>query len=282
MAFRIHEWLLATWGLSIPIPAYFPLLALGFITGVYVIVREARREGIEVHNMLDMFLYAGIGIGVGARLFVVLPRFDYYLAHPQEVFLITETGLASHGGFLASLAIIIVYIMYQGLPFLPLADALPAGFGLGLFFTRIGCFLEGSCYGVVTQLPWGVCFPIRSVAYAGSLQERLVTSGEPLTPPLHPTQLYSATAGLCLFALALWLAPRKRFQGEVFFGGLLFYAVTRIFIDALRGDLGGETLFFGLLPTTQLITAFLGIAALLGLGYLSWRFKRAGQVGHLV
>ena len=245
MAFRIHEWLLTTWGLNIPIPAYFPLLALGFIAGVYVSVREAQRTGIGVHHLLNMYLYAALGI-------------------------------------LAGLAVLVVYVTSRGLPLLAFADTLPAGFGLVLFFARIGCFLEGSCYGVVTRLPWGVRFPLGSVAYAGLLQERFVTRGERLTPPLHPTQLYSAAAGLGLLALAVWLARRKRFQGEVFFGGLLFYAATRIVIDAFRGDLGDETLFFGLLPTTQLITALLGIAALLGLGYLSWRFKRAGRVGHCV
>ncbi|MBI4588257.1 MAG: prolipoprotein diacylglyceryl transferase [Candidatus Rokubacteria bacterium] len=282
MAFRIHEWLLTTWGLSIPIPAFFPLLALGFIAGVYVSVREARRAGIDAHQVLDLFLYAALGIIVGARLFVVLPRLDYYLAHPKEIFQITEAGLASHGGFLAGMALITIYAACRGLPFLAVADALPAGFGLFLFLARVGCFLEGSSYGVVTELPWGVRFPSGSVAYAGLLHERLVRGGEPLTPPLHPTQLYSAAAGLCLFALALWLAPRKRFQGEVAFLGLSFYAATRMGIDTLRGDLGDETLFFGLLPTTQLITAALGLAALLGLGYLSWRFKSAKRVGHLV
>jgi phosphatidylglycerol:prolipoprotein diacylglycerol transferase len=281
MAFRIHEWVLTTWGWSIPIPAYFPLLGIGFIAGVYVTAREAQRMGIDVHHILNMCLYASIGMLVGARLFIVLPRLDYYLAHPKALFLITETGLASHGGFLAGLAIIMAYAKYRGLPLLTLTDALPAGFGLGLFFTRIGCFLEGSCYGVVTQLPWGVRFPVKSVAYTDLLRERLVGGGESLTPPLHPTQLYAAAAGLCLLALALWWAPRKRFQGEVFFGGLLFYAATRIVIDALRGDLGAETLFFGFLPTTQLITALLGIVGILGLGYLSWRFKRADVAGHL-
>jgi phosphatidylglycerol---prolipoprotein diacylglyceryl transferase len=282
MAFRIHEWLLSSWGVSVPIPAYFPLLALGFIAGVYFIAREAQREGIDIDYSLDLLLYAGIGIVVGARLFIVLPHLDYYLAHPKEIFLMAESGLASHGGFLGGLAVIIAYVWYRSLPFLTLADALPAGFGLGLFFARIGCFLEGSCYGVVTELPWGVRFPPRSIAYAGSWQAGVVANGEPLTPPLHPTQLYAALAGLGLFLLALRLAPRKRFHGGVFFGGALFYAVTRLLIDTLRGDLRGETLFFGLLSTTQLITAILGIASLLGLGCLSWRFKRLTQVRQLV
>jgi phosphatidylglycerol:prolipoprotein diacylglycerol transferase len=165
---------------------------------------------------------------------------------------------------------------------LAVADALPAGIGAILFFARIGCFLEGSCYGVVTQLSWGMQFPRGSVVYAGLLQEGLLTSGEPLTPPLHPTQVYSAAAGLCLVALAWWLAPRKRFPGEVFFGGLLFYAATRGGIDVLRGDFGGETLVFGLLPTTQLITASLGVMALLGLSVLAWRCKRVGRMSQLV
>jgi prolipoprotein diacylglyceryltransferase len=109
-----------------------------------------------------------------------------------------------------------------------------------------------------------------------------VASGEQLTPPLHPTQLYAAAAGLCLFALAWWLSRHKRFSGEVFFGSLLFYAGTRLGIDMLRGDFGGEALFFSLLPTTQLITAVLGIIAVLGMVLQTWRFKRTAPAGQLV
>jgi phosphatidylglycerol:prolipoprotein diacylglycerol transferase len=282
MAFRFHEWLSTAWGFTIPIPAYFPVLALGFIVGACVIVYEAQRAGIEAPTALDMFLYVGIGIIIGARLFIVLPHFDYYLAHPREMFHISEAGLASHGGFLVGFALVLAYVAYRGLPFLTVADTLPAGVGLILFFARIGGFLEGSCYGAVTQLPWGVRFPVGSIAYAELLQQRLVASGEQLTPPLHPTQLYAAAAGLCLFALAWWLSRHKRFSGEVFFGSLLFYAGTRLGIDMLRGDFGGEALFFGLLPTTQLITAVLGIIAVLGMVLQTWRFKRTAPAGQLV
>src|SRR5712691_3780392 len=110
MAFRIHEWLLTTWGVSIPIPAFFPMLALGFITGIWISVRQARRAGIDPHRMLDMFLYAALGIVVGARLFVVLPRLDDYLARPGEIFQLAEAGLASHGGLLAGVAVIVAYV----------------------------------------------------------------------------------------------------------------------------------------------------------------------------
>jgi len=269
MAFRIHEWLLAQWGLSIPIPAYFPLLALGMIAGMYVIGREARRQGIDINEMITLFAYGLVAVAIGSRLYVVVENLDHFLAHPREIFFFTETGLASHGGFLAGLLVIVVFVRVRRLPFLRLADALPAGFGLGYFFARIGCLLEGSCYGVVTHLPWGVRFPPGSVAYGNPPAEQaLVTGGPMLTPPLHPTQLYAAAAGLCLFALALWLAPRKRFHGEVFFAGLLFYSATRVPIDALRGDLGGLTVVFGFLPSIQLVTVCIGLVALLGLGYL--------------
>ena len=277
MAFRIYDWIVATWGWSIPIPAYFPLLAVGFVAGVFVVVRDARRLGIDADHVLTLCLYAGTGIFVGARLFVILPRLDYYVAHPGAIFEITEAGLASHGGFLAGVAVIVVYAGSRHLPLLRLADALPRGFAVGLFCARIGCFLEGSCYGVVTRLPWGVRFPAGSVAYGGPRQTPLLGGDVALTPPLHPTQLYAAAAAVCLFVLASWIAPRRRFQGEVFFGSLLFYGGTRLAIDALRGDLSGETVFFAVLPTTQLINALIGLAGVLGLACLFWHFKQVGR-----
>jgi phosphatidylglycerol---prolipoprotein diacylglyceryl transferase len=281
MAFRIHDWVDATWGWSVPIPAYFPLLGIGFVVGVYVIVGEARRLGIDANHVLNLFIYATVGIFLGARLFVVLPRLDHYLANSGEMFRITEAGLASHGGFLGGLAVLVAYAAWQRLPLLRLADTLPGGFAVGLFFARIGCFLEGSCYGRITALPWGVRFPAGSVAYGDASRAGLAGGAPTLTQPLHPTQLLAAAAAVCLFALALSLARRRRFDGEVFFGGMLFYGCTRLAIDALRGDLGGESLFFGVLPTTQFVNALVGLAAALGLGYLSWRFKRTERVAQL-
>ncbi len=281
MAFRIHDWVQATWGWSVPIPAYFPLLGIGFILGVCVIVRDARRLGIDANHVLNLFVYAAVGIFLGARLFVVLPRLDHYVEHPGEFFQITETGLASHGGFLGGFVVLLAYAAWHRLPLLRLVDSLPRGFAVGLFCARIGCFLEGSCYGLVTGLPWGVRFPAGSVAYGDAPRGALAGGGGALTPPLHPTQLYAAVAAVCLFFLAQWLARRKRFGGEVFFGGLLFYGWMRLAIDALRGDLGGESLFFGVLPTTQLVNALVGLAAALGLAYLSWRFKRTDRLARI-
>jgi len=281
VAFRIHDWVQATFGWSVPIPAYFPLLSLGFIIGIWVIVRDARRLGIDAAHVLNLFAYASVGIFLGARLFVVLPRLDHYLGRPGEIFQITESGLASHGGFLGGLVVLLAYVAWYRLPLLRLGDSLPRGFAVGLFFARIGCFLEGSCYGVVTSLPWGVRFPEGSVAYGDAPLTGLALRGEALTSPLHPTQLYSAAAAVGLFFLAQWLARRRRFVGEVCLSGLLFYGWTRLAIDALRGDLGGESVFFGVLPTTQMLNALVGLAGALGLAYLAWRSKTADRVAEI-
>jgi phosphatidylglycerol:prolipoprotein diacylglycerol transferase len=104
-----------------------------------------------------------------------------------------------------------------------MADIMAPSLALGLFLTRIGCFLNGCCYGKPTDLPWGVTFPPE--AFGGRL------FGE---TPLHPAQLYSSLAGLLILLLLLLYDRRPRAEGQVFSLYLILAGLARFLLDFVR------------------------------------------------
>jgi phosphatidylglycerol:prolipoprotein diacylglycerol transferase len=134
-----------------------------------------------------------------------------------------QGGLTLYGGIVAGTVVGLTAARQMSLPMWTVADALTPAFALGTVFGRIGCFLNGCCYGVPTTLPWGVRFPADS--FAGL---------EFGNAPLHPSQLYFALAGLVLFGVVWALRKRLDTPGFVFWSFLLMFALVRIPLDATR------------------------------------------------
>jgi phosphatidylglycerol:prolipoprotein diacylglycerol transferase len=118
-------------------------------------------------------------------------------------------------------------------------DLIAPQIALGYAITRVGCFLNGCCYGEATSLPWGVEFPPGSGAgrYIGELSFAAFFSGQPDTViRLHPVQLYAVAVNLVIFVVLLLAWRRRRFDGQIFWGYLILYAVYRFAMEFLRGD----------------------------------------------
>ncbi len=166
--------------------AYGSILALGFIAGGILILWKARREGISLDRVIELFCLTIFSALVGARGLDVLIHLPFYREDPFKVFRLWEGGLTFYGGFLLAVGMGIAYMRWYRLPIWKMADLFGPSVALGLFFARIGCFMAGCCYGKETLLPWGVTFTDpQSLAR--------------LRVPLHPTQLYEAAGGLFLF-----------------------------------------------------------------------------------
>ena len=117
----------------------------------------------------------------------------------------------------------IFYIRLKKLPLWKVADILAPSIALGYVFGRIGCLLNGCCYGRACNLPWAIRFP----------------ADNPLNPPtfpVHPTEIYDSLLNLGLYAFLAWLYRRKKFDGQVFGVYLVCYAVLRSFVEMFRGD----------------------------------------------
>ena len=108
---------------------------------------------------------------------------------------------------------------------------------LGVGITRIGDFLNGTCYGAPVGPPLGLAFPQGSFVYNSHLAQGLIDAGATASMTVHPTQLYSALLGFTICTILLLLARRQRFDGQLTVVGGMLYGGLRFWVDFLRGDL---------------------------------------------
>jgi phosphatidylglycerol---prolipoprotein diacylglyceryl transferase len=182
------------------------------------------------------------------------------------VFKAWRGGLAFYGGLIFATAFAWRWLRRHRIPFLKMADISAYGIALGLFFGRIGCFLNGCCYGKACAVPPGVVFPRGSPVWHAQLDAHLIGRHDAALP-VHPTQLYQAAANLAVFALLYWVVrPRKRAHGEVLAWFLILKALGRGIVEIWRDDERG-VFFGGRISTAQLV----GLGMVLGgVALLRW------------
>jgi phosphatidylglycerol:prolipoprotein diacylglycerol transferase len=217
----VHPEILA-WG-PFHLRAYGLLLAVAFLVGTWLSLREARRMQLDEDRVLTVILVALVGGVVGARFLYVLEHVDEFRREWGSVLALWQGGLTLYGGIIGGTLCGLVAARRAGLPMWMVADALTPAVALGTMFGRIGCFLNGCCYGRPTTLPFGVTFPPDS--FAGL---------EFGNAALHPSQLYFAAAGLALFALTWVLRTRLKPPGTLFWTFIVLFGLVRIPLDFTR------------------------------------------------
>ncbi len=206
--------------------SYGFMLCVAFVLGLLITYRHLKRNFIDPYAVFDLVIAAMLGGILGARAFYILGNTDEFAGHWVDVLHFWDMeGLVFFGGLLLGGAAVVAVIRWKGLPYNVIADAAGLSLALGLAVTRIGCFLNGCCYGKPSGLPWAVTFPAGSGVYAGM--------GIPPTP-LHPTQIYESLLDLALFVALFAVRKRFKYHGEVFYLFLLFYGVIRFFMEFLR------------------------------------------------
>jgi phosphatidylglycerol:prolipoprotein diacylglycerol transferase len=249
----------------IKIFTYGFLLAVAFLSAIFVAGREARRLGIPPGKFFDLCFYIILAALVGSRLLYVLLEIKIFAADPLKIFAIWEGGLVFHGGVVLALLVAFAYMRRHGLPWRPTLDALAVGSPLGQFFGRLGCFMAGCCYGSPADLPWSVVF-----TNPNSLC--------PLREPLHPAQLYEAFLALGVFGFLYWFRTRKRYDGQmilIYFG---LAGLVRFTVEFFRNPLDYRgPVFFGWMPLTQLVA--LGLFLVCGGLLLYWGFRSRTPAG---
>lgn len=239
---------------------YGVLLALAFLAGLWVANRQAKRTGLDAARITDMAVYVLIGGLLGAKLLLLLVEWPFYSRNPRELFSLVQSGGVFYGGLLGALPVAWWYARRHGLPPWSTADVLAPGVALGQAIGRLGCFAAGCCYGRPTDVPWAVTF-------TDIYTTRAV--GTPLDVPLHPTQLYEATATLLIFGFLLWLSKRKPFHGQIALAYVFLYAVARFVIEFYRGDAARGTVLGGWVSTSQFISILMVVAVLLIYPYVN-------------
>src|SRR5215469_12077165 len=167
------------------IPTYGTLVAIGFLLGLWIAVRLAKRAKLPAEPVTNLAIYCALAGLVGAKLFMILFDFQQYWNDPASLFTLNTLQAAGvyQGGFLLALLTAILYIRHNHLPAFETCDVFAPGVALGQAIGRIGCFAAGCCRGTACNRPWAVTFT--------NIQAHDLTD-VPLGIPLHPAQLYEA------------------------------------------------------------------------------------------
>lgn len=246
---------------NIPIYSYGFMLMVAFLVAISIARWRARKEGIDPNKITDLGIYLVCAGILGARLFFIIQFFDDYKNNLFSIFKIYEGGLVYYGGLFTGIITLFFYVKKHHLPFLKIIDVVIPSAALGLGFGRIGCFLNGCCFGkIAPHMPWAMQFPRTldktgmvdgSPAFLHQYELGLVHLSDIHTLPIHPTQLYSFLSDVALFfILSAFFRFRNR-NGEVLLLFGIIYSVIRFCMELLRGD---NPLLFSLFTVAQIIS----------------------------
>lgn len=215
---------------SFPIHSYGLMLALSFLLGIWLATVRAKKAGLNPTVIADVGFWVILSAIVGARLYYVILHFEEFsgnllsIINPFHNGFVGIGGLVMYGGFIGAIAASIVFFVKKKLPFAPYADACAPSIALGIMLTRIGCFLNGCCYG--SPAAHGISFPPESAA--GIYQRHEHVAG------LYPSQLYESVGGLVMLLLLLAAGRLRTFPGFQFHLMGLMYSVLRFIVDFSR------------------------------------------------
>ncbi|WP_432666074.1 prolipoprotein diacylglyceryl transferase [Wukongibacter baidiensis] len=187
-------------------------IALGMLTGMAIMIKEAKRKGMDIDKLTDLAVYTIIASLIGARLYYVLAfNLEYYLANPKAIISIRDGGLSIQGALILGIGFAFWYTKKKRISFWEVADVFAPGIIIGQAIGRIGC----DVFGVPMEkpYPWGV-----------------VANSQ----LLHPAQLYEALLDLLLFTY-LWRSRSKvRYNGELFIKYIIGFSIIRGIVEFFR------------------------------------------------
>lgn len=229
--------------------SYGVLLIIGFLIGLYRAMAVSRRrmlsepEGSPRRIHPDTVFDAGI-VGlivglIGARVLFVALDWSNYSSHPLDALKVWEGGLSLHGGMLFGILYFMFFSWRRKISLYALGDLGAVSWAIAYAVGRIGCLLNGCCYGAPTSLPWGVRFPDEQ--HPGFF-----------TSPSHPTQIYASLFNVFFFLVLVQWEKLRRPDGELFYAYIGMYGVYRFIVDIFRA---GATSTY--IPGTHLTDTYL-------------------------
>lgn len=255
----MHRFLLKAGGFTVY--SYGAMLALAFIAGTILAAYRAPRRGLDKNKIIDLIFYIMISSLLGARLLYVALNWDYYSSHFTGIFKIWEGGLVFYGGLICAFAASIWFIKKNKLPLGKVMDILTPSAALGIAIGRVGCFLNGCCWGKVSY-KWGMSFPYRDSppVFSQQVLDGLISRDATCSLPVIPTQLYESFACLAIFFILLFLERRKLFDGFLLLLFIMFYSAFRFTIEIFRYY--EPNFIFGPFTVSQIISIVLFFASL--------------------
>ncbi|MHC4789049.1 MAG: prolipoprotein diacylglyceryl transferase [Planctomycetota bacterium] len=258
------------------------MIVCGFLLCLHLLRRRGRKMGLDPVALFDMAVAGLLGGMVGARLFYVIHHWSAFSEDLWQILRVDRGGMTFYGGLIGGAVGLLWMVRRNQLPLRAVLDAVASLIPLGHAFGRVGCFLNGCCFGKVTHSWLGVRFPrvldstgqmIGSPPFIHHLEQGLVQASQTHSLPVHPTQLYEVGYNLLFFALLSYVLPRRRRAGDVAWLYAILYPSARFLNEFLRADtmprpaLGGLTIF-------QVLSVG---AVLFGIGMLADSLRRPAQ-----
>lgn len=225
-----------------PILFYFPFgqavtsygffMVLAAITGFFGTLFLARRRGFPMKRVGITLTAMLVAAFVGGRLLNILVNRQAFLTHPERMFALDASGFSLYGGIMLATLSGWILLRHFRLDAWKFADTSTPVLGISIALMRIGCLLNGCCFGHETSLPWGVSFPVMSQAH------RYQLAAHPddffSVTPVHPTELYELVAALALSGLASFLTKKHAPTGIPFLSFVILFSLFRLGNSFLR------------------------------------------------
>jgi phosphatidylglycerol:prolipoprotein diacylglycerol transferase len=209
------------------------MVALAFLAGLPITLYYAKIEKIKREAILDLFMYSVVSSIIGARLFYVIGFFGEYRDNPLSIFYFNQGGLVFLGGIFVGAAVVLAYTRIHKISLWKVLDIASPPVAIGYAIGRVGCLLNGCCYGITA---FGV---------------------------QQPTQIYSSLAGVIIFIIIINIYRKKRYDGQIFLWWALLYSIYRFDLEFIRYN----PLHVIGLTVSQLLVVPMFIFA----GYMLWK-----------
>ena len=227
-------------GLGYAVHAFSLMLVLGAAAGVWLTAWRAKRVNLDPEIVYELAVWVLGGGFLGARLY-------FLIQHPEtvhsmlDVFKVWQGGIVFYGCIIGGLVGTGIYYLRHPFPFWPMADAVAPALAIGIMLGRVGCFLNGCCFGAVCDphAPWAVSFPAGTLAWHRHVEAGWIKPDAATSLPIHAKQLYGALAGLALLLATTLFYRHRRRDGEVMALLMIGYPITRFVMEFARGDATG-------------------------------------------
>lgn len=218
---------------------YGMVIAFGMVMGYLMASWQAGRTGQNRDIYLDLAMWDIIFAVIGARAYYVIFSWDYYRAHPAEIFNIRGGGLAIYGGVIGGVLTTWIFSRVRHKSFLELVDTACAGLLTGQIIGRWGNFFNREAFGDYTDGLFAMQIPQKDVA-VGNVTSKMLQHLQRIDGveyiQVHPTFLYESLWNLCVLLFLLWFTPKRKFRGQLFLIYMIGYGAGRFWIESMRTD----------------------------------------------
>lgn len=204
----------------IAIKTFNLLLAVAFLVGIIFLVRFIRLKKLKLAFFVENLILFLIIPLIGGRLFYIFEHLALFKQNPLQALFIWDLGFSVFGLFYTAIGTLYVLSKREQEDFWGWVDAFTLTSLVGLFFIHIGTFLNGTHYGIPTDLPWGIAFDTYNI---------------PFTTPIHPTQIYSALMTFVILGISMRYVKKTHLTGVVGTLSIMLYSLSAFGIDFLHG-----------------------------------------------